>query len=125
MESKMIKILRPAYSLEFRDIILFLNKAWFLFFTNGYIHSVVSTLRNVVKIYIENDNVVSTLSDVVQINFEMDSVGSTLFNVVNFNVDVHNIASTLVWRCATSRRHINLKTTLKPRSNVCWVTYIG
>ena len=80
-----------------------------VFFSNGYIRNVVSTLYNVVKINIENDNVVSTLSNVVQINVEIDNVDSTLLNVVNFNVDVHNVVSTLIWRCATSRCHINLK----------------
>ena len=67
------------------------------------------------KISVENGNVVSTLSNVSQINVEMDKGDSTLFNV-----DVHNVVSTLIWRCATSRRHINLKTTLKWRWNVCW-----
>ena len=41
---------------------------------------------------------------------------TTLLNVVDFNVDVRNVVSTLIWRCATSRCHINLKTTL----NQCW-----
>ena len=49
---------------------------------------------------------------------------SMLFYVVNFNVDVHNLVSTLIWRCATSRRHINLKTTLKRRWKVCWKPYL-
>ena len=40
-------------------------------------------------------------------------VDSTLFNVVNSNVDVRNVASTLIWRCTASRRHINIRTTLK------------
>ena len=70
-------------------------------------------LPNVVKIYVENDNVVSTLPTVVQIKVEMDNADSTLFNVLNFNVDVHNVVSTLIWHCALSRYHINLKTTLK------------
>ena len=72
------------------------------FFSNGHIRNVVSTLPNVVKIDVENDNVVWTLS-----------------NVIQFNVDVHNIVSMLIWRCATSRRHINLKSTLNWRWNVC------
>ena len=46
---------------------------------------------------------------------------TTLLSVVNFNVNIHNVVSTLIWRCATSRRHINLKTTLNRRWNVCWV----
>ena len=83
------------------------------FFSNGHIHNFVSTLPNVVKIYAENGNVVSTLSNVVQINVEIGNVDSTLFKVVNFKVDVHNVASRLIWRCATSQRHINLQTTLK------------
>ena len=29
--------------------------------------------------------------------------------------------TTLIWRCATPRRHINLKTMLNRRLNVCWV----
>ena len=93
----------------------------FYFISNGHIHNAVSTLLNLVKIYVENDNVVSTLSNVVQINVEIGNVDSTLFNVVNFNVDVHNVVPTLIWRCTTWRRHINLKATLKRRWNVCWV----
>ena len=70
-------------------------------------------LPNVVEIDIEIENVFLTLSYVVQINIEIENVDSTLFNVLNSNVDVDNVVSTLIWRCATSRRHINLKTTSK------------
>ena len=42
--------------------------------------------------------------------------------VQNDNVEVHNVVSMLKRRCTTSRRHINLKTTLKRRWNVCWDT---
>ena len=73
------------------------------------------TLTKVVKIDIENVNVASTLSNIVQINVEIEDVDSMLFNVVNFNVDVHDVALTLISHFATSRRHINLKTTLKRR----------
>ena len=66
------------------------------FFPNGRICNVVSTLPNVVKIDVENDNVVSTLSNVVQFNVEKHNVVSTLFYVVNFNVDIHNVVSTLI-----------------------------
>ena len=101
-------MLSPTYSLKFKNIILFLNRG----FSNGQIRNVVSTLPNSVKIDVENDNVVSTLSNVVQFSVEKHNVVSTLFNVV---------VSTLIWRCATSRRHINPKTTLNRRWNVCWV----
>ena len=80
--------------MKLKNIILFLTRG-LIFFSNGHIHNVVSTLRNVVKIYAENGNVDSTLSNVVQINVEIGNVDSTLFNVVNFNVDVHNVASRL------------------------------
>ena len=53
----------------------------FNFFSNGHIYNVVSTLPNVVKIEVENDNVVSTLFNVLQINVETDNVESTLFNI--------------------------------------------
>ena len=116
---KMKTILSPVYSLNLKNIILFFNRG-LIFFSNGHIRNVVSTLPNVVKIDFENDNVVSTLSNVVQFNVEKYNVVSTLFNFVNFSVDVHNIVSTLIWRCATSRRQINLKTTLNRCWNVCW-----
>ena len=102
---------------------LTLNFFWF-----GHIRNVVSTLPNNVKIDVEIDNVVSTLSNVVQFNIEIHNVASTLLNVVNFkvfffNVDLHSVVSTLIWRYATSRRHINLKTTLNGRWNVCCCSY--
>ena len=117
---KMKKILSPAYSLKVKNVILFLNRD-LIFFSNGHIRNVVSKLPSVVKIDVENDSVVSTLSNVVQLNVEIHHVVSTLLDVVNFNNDVHNIVSTLSWRCATSLRHINLKTTLNRPWNVCWL----
>ena len=48
------------------------------FFSNDHISIVVSTLPNVVKIDVENDNVVSTLSNVVQFNVENHNIVSTL-----------------------------------------------
>ena len=119
---KLKKILSPAYFLKLKNIILLLNRG-LIFFWNGHIHNVVSTLPNVLKIDIENDNVFSTLSNVVQFNVEIDNVVSTLLNVVNHNVDVHIVFSTLIWRCATSRRPTNLKTTLSRRWHVCWGLY--
>ena len=71
-------MLSPTYSLNFKNIILFLNRG-LLFFSNGHICNVVSTLPNVVKIDVDNDNVVSTL-----------------FYVVNFNLDIHSVVSTLI-----------------------------
>ena len=35
-------------------------------------------------------------------------------------LDIHSAVSTLIWRCTTSRHHINLKTTLNRRWNFCW-----
>ena len=53
--------------------------------------NVVSTLINVVKLDVQNNNMVSTLSNVVNINVETDNVNVTLFNVVNLNVNIHGI----------------------------------
>ena len=120
----MKKILCPAYFVS--SIFSKCQKYYFffesrLFFSNVHTRNVVSTLLIVVKIDIKNDNVVSTLSNVVQFSVEIHNVVSTLLNVVHLNIDIHNVVSTLIWRCATSRRHINLKTTLNQRWNVCWV----
>ena len=83
-----MKILSPPYSLKLKNIILFLNES-LISFPDGHIRNVVSTLPNVVKIDVENDNV-------VQLNAEIYNVVSALLNVVNFNFDVHNVASTLI-----------------------------
>ena len=115
----MEKILNPAYSLKLKNIILFLNRG-LVFFSNGHIRNVVSTLPNDVKVDVENDNVVSMLSN---FNVEIQNVVSILLNVLNYNIDVHNVVSTVILRCATSRRQINLKTTLNRRWNICWVGY--
>ena len=66
------------------------------FFSNGHIRNTYSTLPNVVKIDVENDNAVSTLPNVVPFNVEMQNVVSTLLNVVNFNVHLHNVVSKLI-----------------------------
>ena len=98
--------------------ILWSSKVLFCFWIEDYI---VSTLPNVVKINVENDNVVSTLSNVVQINVEIHKVVSTLLNVLIYNVDVHNVVSTLIWRFEMPWRQIKLKTTMNQRWNVSWV----
>ena len=86
MEGKMKKILSLVYSLKLKNILFLTRGSIFIFFSNGHIHNVVSTLLSVVQIYVENDNVVSTLSNVVQINVEIDNVDSTLFNVLDGTV---------------------------------------
>ena len=91
----MKNVLSPAYSLKLKNIILVLNQG-LIFFPNGHIRNVVSTLPNVVKVDSENQNVVSTLSNIVQFNVEIYNVVSTLLDVVNFNVDLHNVVSTLI-----------------------------
>ena len=107
------KILSPLYSLWI--IFLWSSKNYFVFassfsFSNVHIINFVSTLPNIVKVDVVND-VISTLSNFIQIKVEIDS-----------NVDVLNVVSTLIWRCVTSRHHINLKAKLKERLNVCWVS---
>ena len=112
---KMKKILGPAYYLKLKNIILFLT--WGLFFSNGYIRNVISTLPSIVKIEVENDNVVSTSFNDVQFNVEIYNIHSTLFNVVNFKF---TSTSTLIWRCESLQPHTNLNIMLNGRWNVFW-----
>ena len=49
-----MKILSPPHSLKLKNITLFLNQG-LIFFPNGHIHNVVSTLPNVVKIDVKDD----------------------------------------------------------------------
>ena len=103
----MKKILSPAYSLKLKNIILFFNRG-LIFFSNGHICNVVSTLPNVVKIDVENDNVVSTLS-----------------NVVQFNVEKHNVFQRCKFQRWRAQRCFNVDLTLcdvatsyQPKNNV-------
>ena len=93
----------------------------FQHFENYHIHNVVSTLTNVMKLYVENNSIVLTLYNVVSISNERGNVDLTLLNVVNFSVDIDNVVSTLIWHFATSRRHITLTTTLRPGWKVSWL----
>ena len=114
-------------SLKLKNITLLLPWDLLILF-----HMVIftTTFPNIVKINVENDNVVFALSIVVQINVEANNIDSTLFNVINSNVEIDNVDSTLfdvlksnvdipsvvsmlIWCCAMSRRHINLKTASK------------
>ena len=74
----------------------FVSESRLIFSSIGHIRKVASTLPDVVKIDVENDNVYSTLSNVVQFNVQKHNVVSTLFNVANIKVDVHNVVSTLI-----------------------------
>ena len=100
----MKKILSPAYSLKLKNIILLLNRGLF-FFKWSYSQRCFKVAQRC-----------KNRRWKWQFNVEIYNVVSTLLKVVNFNV-----VSTLIWRCATLRRHINLKATLNRRWNVCWV----
>ena len=84
----------------------------FQLFEDGHIHNVVSTLINVMKLYVENKSIVPTLHNVVNINIDL-----TLFNV-----DIHDVVSTLIWYYPTLRRHMTLRATLEPHWKVSWVS---
>ena len=86
----------------------------FHFYTNDYIHNVVSTLLKILKRDVENGNVVLTWSNVVHINVEIDNVNLTLFNVVKrCHTQLFNTNLTLP-EVTTSRQPTNnVETTLK------------
>ena len=102
--------------IEFKFLCLFRAQKYFIgheiyfstFWFSWYSH-VVSTLANVIKIGVENDNILLTLSN---IKAEIHNIDSILFNVVNLSVDVYIIISTLIWRYPTLRPYINLATML-------------
>ena len=112
----MKKILSPVYSLKPKNIVLFLNGKKIFFFQMVICATLFRRWPTLWKSILK---MTTTLSN-VQFNIEINNVVSTFLNVVNFNVDVHNVVSTLIWRCVTSRRHINLQTTLSRPWNVCW-----
>ena len=112
----MKKILSPAYSLKLKNIILLLNRG-LIFFWMVIIASLFRRCPTLWKSTLKT----TTLFRHCLTLFNSTLKYITLWNVVIFNVDVHNVFSTLIWRCATSRRHINLKATLNRRRNVCWV----
>ena len=81
------------------------------FFSSGHIRNVVSTLPNVVKIDVENDNVVLTLSNLVQFNVETQRC---------FNVDEHFKFQR--WR---TQRFFNVDLTLCDVATNLFSKYVG
>ena len=65
MKNKMKKKIEPSIFFEAQNMNVFLNRGLIFIFLNCHINNFVSTLPNVVKIFVENDNVVSTLSNVI------------------------------------------------------------
>ena len=115
----MKNIVSPAYSLKLKFAILFLHRGLICFFRWSYSQRCFDVAqRSENRRW--NWQLVWTFSNVLQLNVDMRNVVSTLLNDVNFNFDLNNVVSTLIWRCATSWRRFNLKTTLNRRWNVCW-----
>ena len=115
----MKKIFSPAYSLKLKNIILLLNRD-LIFFWMVIIASLFRRCPTLWKSTLKTTTLFRRCLTLFNSKIEIHKVISTLLNVVNFHVDVHNVVSTLIWRCATLRRHINLKTTLNRRWNVFW-----
>ena len=88
-----LKILFSFFLCFFKNIFLLFST-----FANDHIYKAVSTLINVVKFDVKNNNFVSTLPNVVNIKVEIDNVDSTLFNVVNSNVNIQNVVFHVVSR---------------------------
>ena len=110
---KMKKILSPTCTLKLKNIILFLNWGLIFFFKWSYSQRCENRRWKWQRCF----DVVLRCS----IQRWKTQRCFKLFYVVKFNVDVHNVVLTLIWRCAMSRRHINLKSnTLNRRWNVCW-----
>ena len=115
----MKKILRPAYSLKLKNIILFFNRSFF-FFQMVLFATLFRRFPTLWKSTLKMTTLFRPCLTFFKSTLKKRHVVSTLFNVVNFNVDVHNVVSMLIWLCATSRRHINLKTMLNRRWNIYW-----
>ena len=110
-----------GFYLNLKHITLLLISDLSSFFLRMVIFTTLfTTLCNVVKIDNEKVNAVSTLSHVVQNQHWKHCSRQHCFDVVQC-FDVHNVDSTLIWRCSTSRNHINLRTTLKQSLDICWV----
>ena len=100
MGNKVKKVLSPLYSLQIIFLwsskilycvclVCFLSPFFFFFF----LHMVIFT----------------TLFQLCPTLWKLTLKMTMLF----WRYGIDNVDSTLIWRCATSRRHINLKTTLK------------
>ena len=123
MGIKVKKILNPAYSLKLKNIVLFWIEAFEMVKRSMFFQMVIfATLLRRYPTLWKSTLKMATLFRRCLTLFNSVLKNTTLFQQ-NFNVDVLNVVSTLIWLCATSRPHINLKTTLNRRWNVCWVYY--
>ena len=113
LKSGKMKIFSPPHSLKLKNTTFFLIKAW-IFFQMVIFPTLFWRYPTLWKPALKMTTLFWRC---------LKLFNSTLLKVVNFNVDIHNVVSTLIWRCATSRRHINLKTTMNRRWNVCWVKF--
>ena len=98
----MKEILSPAYSLKVQNIILFLNRG-LIFFQMVKLATLLRRWPTLWKSTLK----ITTLFRRFLTLFNSTLKNTTLFQ--RFFFDVHNVVSMLIWRCATSRRHINLK----------------
>ena len=101
------------------NVYFYIVRSMFPFLFN-WSQSKASVVTQMTHLFFESQKYCFALFNFFE-NGHIHNVRLTLFNVLNFNIDIVNVVSTLIWHRLKSRRHVLLKTTLRPRWKVSWV----